>query len=834
MQHATKEQKNNYYKLQANMIKHICYIYNRAVRRFSYDNQLWIEYIDFLQIMKSYSLLNGVYGQALALNPKCEALWISAVVYEINVNNNIHAARILYQTALRKNTSNEVLWLKYFEFEIWQASRILERRRLLQLVGSEEDDQGNTNSTTNPSPNAVAGVIFNHAIQSFSKKNHASTDQYDLDIALSMYSSATAISNNQLLNQLEDSLKSSFSHKSELWCYLVCNTMQSIDNSTGSGNSKGSGNTVVDSIDHVNTHTRRCIGYIQEYYNVCKKIDTDTNDTNTNTANTNNTANNTDTMSSNCTQMIALCKQLLIKNLQYISNLNYQSVTLSKEGGSEFKVKSMSKRRRLAFSVHKTGQEMELLETTDPTPTPTPSKKKHKKDKDTTSTSTTTSATTSKLQLSGEYDYLIEGVLECMMNIECIQTIVLKYIELLDSGLIQQTLVEFNTITTATVNNTNATKTTTQTSNNSNSNSKINMLTIMNDIMTIDYTILTIQHIYSDIYTKTSSSILNTLSLSNTTIHSGVISSNNSNVIVTKDSIHVSMLNWLTSCIHKYIQLFALSNKNPILSNNNYNKTDSDAITQLISIICELFDTLMVNYELFNVELVLELCELHTNKLYFINLLCYNNNNKGCELFMKIISMLLTNTSNNNSTNSNNTTSNGNNNSSNNNSIQILKYIQNNIKHNYINTNTTNDPNDTNTNTTNTTGLPRDRQDWCCVLLNYYIACSECMNISSIMNIQQYIKKCQDNSPQNWINQSQSQAGTQSVKIDMNIYFHQLLHILTMSTATSVTTLIEDKVGLMKAQKIVLKDAMMYYSGNGSQSMGQYTYWESKYQTLTR
>lgn len=52
-------------KLHGLCIRHICYIYDRAIRRFNDELFLWSSYIDFLKQNKSISALNEVYGRAL-------------------------------------------------------------------------------------------------------------------------------------------------------------------------------------------------------------------------------------------------------------------------------------------------------------------------------------------------------------------------------------------------------------------------------------------------------------------------------------------------------------------------------------------------------------------------------------------------------------------------------------------------------------------------------------------------------------------------------------------------------------------------------------------------
>lgn len=66
--------------IQAATIKHICYIFDRAVRRFTTELELWNDYIAFLVSKKSNRILGAVFGKAVALHPKVESFWLQAAV----------------------------------------------------------------------------------------------------------------------------------------------------------------------------------------------------------------------------------------------------------------------------------------------------------------------------------------------------------------------------------------------------------------------------------------------------------------------------------------------------------------------------------------------------------------------------------------------------------------------------------------------------------------------------------------------------------------------------------------------------------------------------------
>jgi len=59
-------------------------------------------------------------------------MWVLAAMHELNTNQNIHAARTLYQRALRVNTTSDGLWLGYLELELFNVMKIRERKKVVQ------------------------------------------------------------------------------------------------------------------------------------------------------------------------------------------------------------------------------------------------------------------------------------------------------------------------------------------------------------------------------------------------------------------------------------------------------------------------------------------------------------------------------------------------------------------------------------------------------------------------------------------------------------------------------------------------------------------------------
>lgn len=54
-------------------------------------------------------------------------------IFELEKNSNSHGARVLLQRSLRYNPQSQALWSHYFNLEVWNTLRILERQNLLEL-----------------------------------------------------------------------------------------------------------------------------------------------------------------------------------------------------------------------------------------------------------------------------------------------------------------------------------------------------------------------------------------------------------------------------------------------------------------------------------------------------------------------------------------------------------------------------------------------------------------------------------------------------------------------------------------------------------------------------
>lgn len=197
--------------VKASAIRHICTVFERGIRRFPDEFDLLMDYVNFLKERKSNSILNEVFGRALALHPKHEDLWLQAAVHELDENNNVHAARVLLQTALRANKKSKKLWSRYFDLELWNAAKIHQRQEILK-----ETKPGIKKTTTEEEEKdqlgliAAPGVVFKHALQAVD----------DPALACEMHSSCVEVSE-PLAQTLEEQLKEKFGTSSLVWRHLL-------------------------------------------------------------------------------------------------------------------------------------------------------------------------------------------------------------------------------------------------------------------------------------------------------------------------------------------------------------------------------------------------------------------------------------------------------------------------------------------------------------------------------------------------------------------------------------------------------------------------------------
>jgi len=113
-------------------VKHIHFIFDRAVKKFRGDIDLWLEWIAYAKMEMSSKVLSKVFARALQLHPRNAKLWVHAAAYEWDMGN-VTASRTLLKRGIRLNSKAADLWREYFRMEVLFTARLAERRRVLGL-----------------------------------------------------------------------------------------------------------------------------------------------------------------------------------------------------------------------------------------------------------------------------------------------------------------------------------------------------------------------------------------------------------------------------------------------------------------------------------------------------------------------------------------------------------------------------------------------------------------------------------------------------------------------------------------------------------------------------
>jgi U3 small nucleolar RNA-associated protein 6 len=123
------------------VLQHIHSLWTRIFRKFRADQDLYLQYADFLKQQGAPGKLSQLYASVLAIFPREAAWWIRAASHEFFTNNNVQAARVMLQRGIRVNPNSNGLWVQSFVLELHFVQKIHGRRQLLELpAASKEDD----------------------------------------------------------------------------------------------------------------------------------------------------------------------------------------------------------------------------------------------------------------------------------------------------------------------------------------------------------------------------------------------------------------------------------------------------------------------------------------------------------------------------------------------------------------------------------------------------------------------------------------------------------------------------------------------------------------------
>ncbi len=142
--------------------KRIHGLFQKALKKFSDDEELWLEYFKWAQSKGSSKRLGSTFTRyvinfskdckyldicahrlvvlcrALQLHPKNVMFWILAASWEFESNAHVSTARKIFQQGLRINGNNEKLWIEYFKMELLYTEKIRLRQEYLTSAAVAE------------------------------------------------------------------------------------------------------------------------------------------------------------------------------------------------------------------------------------------------------------------------------------------------------------------------------------------------------------------------------------------------------------------------------------------------------------------------------------------------------------------------------------------------------------------------------------------------------------------------------------------------------------------------------------------------------------------------
>ncbi|OUM68824.1 hypothetical protein PIROE2DRAFT_3342, partial [Piromyces sp. E2] len=131
------------------ILRHVHSLYNRALKRFPGDVELWIQYLEWAQKSSNSKLLGKVFPRVISLHPTKDIFWVMAASWEFEKNGNALSGRTLLQRGLRINGESKKLWLEYFRLELLYLEKLRERRKILFGKTNENNENGNDDSMIN-------------------------------------------------------------------------------------------------------------------------------------------------------------------------------------------------------------------------------------------------------------------------------------------------------------------------------------------------------------------------------------------------------------------------------------------------------------------------------------------------------------------------------------------------------------------------------------------------------------------------------------------------------------------------------------------------------------
>jgi hypothetical protein len=116
-------------------------IFDKAVKKYRGDEELWLQWIDFAERCGNDKKLQTIFPRVLQILPLSPTLWSKAAAYQQDARRDPAAARTLLQRGLRVNPRSGRLWVQLFRLELSFALRMRGRRSLLGLAGKDDVEE---------------------------------------------------------------------------------------------------------------------------------------------------------------------------------------------------------------------------------------------------------------------------------------------------------------------------------------------------------------------------------------------------------------------------------------------------------------------------------------------------------------------------------------------------------------------------------------------------------------------------------------------------------------------------------------------------------------------
>jgi U3 small nucleolar RNA-associated protein 6 len=116
----------------------ILFVFQRGTNKFPSSMELWAGYLKYARKQESVKVVYDIYSRLLSLQPRNVDVWLSGAKWEFEYNKNVKGARALFKRCLRFNIDEERVWFEFIKFELNYLSKLLTRRKLLQLVSERQ------------------------------------------------------------------------------------------------------------------------------------------------------------------------------------------------------------------------------------------------------------------------------------------------------------------------------------------------------------------------------------------------------------------------------------------------------------------------------------------------------------------------------------------------------------------------------------------------------------------------------------------------------------------------------------------------------------------------